>query len=590
MSFPIHLVRHGQSQWNLERRVQGQSMHVPLTPLGEQQAKDAALLLADSGARVVYTSDLRRAVQTAEHIAVQLAAALILDPDLRERSLGEYEGQRCDDAFAAAGTAWEEPGWRPPGGESLHDVRIRVQRFLDRLRRDADGSPVVVVTHGETAGIVLALLRGTALGQLPPAALATLANGEVMTVPSEPGTGAWRPAYSEDPYPFFAEPDVATPLSQGVLEGVPVWLVTRYDDVRRLLADTSVSSDPLLAGPATRAVPWVQQADNPHPLVRSMVRVDPPEHTRLRKLVTKAFAPRRVEALRPRVEQIVGHLLDTMAPRGHADLIGDFALPLPFTIISELLGVPRDSRDEFAYWSNIFVGVDEDDFAHRPQALRYLTGFLETLIEHKLTRRAAATEDGDVLDVAIAARNKGDRLSARELLSIAFLLLAAGYETTASLIGNGMLALLYHPAQLAALRADPGMIEAAVEEFLRYDSPVKIAPALRFTTAEVRVAGTVIPPGETLLLFLSAANRDPGRFRCPDMLDVGRDAGGHMAFGHGVHYCLGAPLARIQGQAAFTALITRLDGLALGPGGPAWRYSFQLHSMKSLPVTFTAAR
>jgi cytochrome P450 len=373
-----------------------------------------------------------------------------------------------------------------------------------------------------------------------------------------------------------------------VLEGVPVWLVTRYEDVRRLLADVSVSSDPLRAGPATRAVPWVQQADNPHPLVRSMVRVDPPEHTRLRKLTTRAFTARRVEALRPRVRQIVGELMETMLPRGHADLIGDFALPLPFTVIRELLGVPEDGHDEFLYWSNVFLGVDENEFHRRPEALRYLTGFLETLIEQKISRRASTARDGNLLDVLIAADDKGDRLSRSELLSLAFLLLAAGYETTASLIGNGMLALLYHPAELAALRADPGLIGTAIEEFLRYDSPVKIAPALRFTTAEVRVAGTVIPPGETLLLFLSAANRDADRFRRPDMLDVSRDAGGHMAFGHGVHYCLGAPLARIQAQAAFTALITGLDGLAPGPGGPAWRYSFQLHSLKSLPVTFTA--
>jgi broad specificity phosphatase PhoE len=186
--FQIHLVRHGQSQWNLERRVQGQTMHVPLTPRGEQQAKDAALLLADSGVRVVYTSDQRRAVQTAEHIAARLEATLILDPDLRERSLGQYEGQRSENAGRVVGTAWEEPSWRPPGGESLHDVHLRLRRFIDRLQRRADGSPVAVVTHGETAGIALALLRGCALDQLPPTALA---NGEVMTV-----SCPWSPAAS----------------------------------------------------------------------------------------------------------------------------------------------------------------------------------------------------------------------------------------------------------------------------------------------------------------------------------------------------------------------------------------------------------
>lgn len=401
---------------------------------------------------------------------------------------------------------------------------------------------------------------------------------------SEIHTAGCRPSYAEDPHPFFTDPDLRSPVSRGVLEGVPVWLVSRYEDVRRLLADPSLSNDPLNAGPAARAVPWVQ-AGNPHPLVRSMIRVDGPEHIRLRKLVATAFTSRRVEGLGPRIQQVVDHLIDAMLPRGHADLITEFALPLPVTIISELLGVEADRRDEFVHWSNVYVG----DLQRHGEALGHLTEFLEALIERRAAPRAADAEGSTLLDALIAARDDGDRLSHDELLSMAFLLLIAGYETTASLIGNGMLALLHHPGQLAALRAEPARVAGAIDELLRYDSPVKVTPVLRFTTAEVRAGDTVIPAGESLVLFLSTANRDPSRFPGPDVLDVFRDASGHIGFGHGPHYCLGAPLARIEAQAAFTALITRLDGLALGPGGPAWRHSFQLHGLKSLPVTFTAA-
>lgn len=396
----------------------------------------------------------------------------------------------------------------------------------------------------------------------------------------------WRPDYSEDPHPLFADAKVLGLVRQGVLDGVPVWLVSDYDDVRRLLADPGVSSDVHHAGPAARAVPWLQ-ADNPHPLLRHMARLDPPEHTRLRRLVTNAFTARQVEALRPRVQQITDQLIADIRPVGRADLISDFALPLPLTVIADLLGVPDLGRTEFLSWAGICAGVEEGDLARRQQALVHLTSFLDDLIGHKSAQRASGAGDGSLLDGLIAVRDEGDLLSHHELLATAFLLLVAGYETTAALIGNGMLALLRHPDQLAALRADPAKVAPAVEEFLRYDGPVKITPSLRFTTTEIRVGGIVIPAGEAVLPFLGAADRDPGRFPGPATLDVGRDATGHLGFGHGVHRCLGAPLARLEAQMAFTALLTRLDGLELGPGDPSWRHSYALHSLKSLPVTFT---
>ncbi len=401
----------------------------------------------------------------------------------------------------------------------------------------------------------------------------------------EIGGATWRPAFTDDPHPFFAEQRVPAPVSRGELDGVPVWLITRYDDVRRLLADPSVSSDPRHVGPAAGAVPWVG-ASNPNVLTRHIVRLDHPEHTRLRKLVVRAFTARRVEAMRPRVQQITDELAARLLPRGRADLVSDFALPIPITVISELLGVPEDGRQQFLRWGNIYLGVDEGDIGRRPEALGHISEYLSGLIDRKSGQRADGAEDASLLDALIAVRDEGDRLSHDELLAMAFLLLVAGYETTAGLIGNGMLALLHHPDQLAALRAGPSRIGAAIEEFLRYDTSVKM-PALRFTTAEIEVADAVIPAGEALVLFLSAANRDPGRFHNAGELDIGRDASGHVGFGHGMHFCLGAPLARLEAEIAFTTLLTRFSGLALGPGGPVWRYAFQLHSLKSLPVTFT---
>ncbi len=396
---------------------------------------------------------------------------------------------------------------------------------------------------------------------------------------TDAGVTTWRPFYSDEPHPFLAANRVTEPLRRGTLEGVPVWLVSRYEDVRRLLADPRLSNDPLNAGPAARAVPWVQ-AENPHPLVRHLLRVDPPEHTRLRKLLSSAFTARRVAALRSRIEQTASGLADRILPAGHADLVNDFALPLSFTVIADLLGVPEVDRKEFLFAGDVYLR----DVTRRQEAVTQLTGYLGELIERRSGR--PATEDGGLIDGLLAVRDESGRLSHDELLSLVFLLLMAGSETTASLIGNGLLALMHNPAQLAALRADPARLGDAIEEFLRFDGPVKISPAFRFTTAEVEVAGTIIPAGETVVLFLSAANRDPARFERPELLDLGRDSGGHLAFGHGVHFCLGAALARIEAEAGFTTLLTRFEDLALGPGDPAWRRSFQLHSLAALPVTF----
>jgi cytochrome P450 len=406
--------------------------------------------------------------------------------------------------------------------------------------------------------------------------------------PMDNGGVMWRPDYTGDPHPFFAEPRIPAPVSKGVLDGVPVWLVTRYDDVRRLFNDPAVSSDPRHAGPEAAAIPWVG-AGPPDAVIRHLIRLDPPDHSRLRKLVVKAFTAGRVAALRPGIQQITDDLVEPLLPRGHADLMSDFAMPLPVTVIGQMLGVPADGLQQFLRWSNLYLGVEEGDLARRPEAIGNIMAYLGDLIDRKSGRATSCGEDGDLLDALIAVRDEGDRLSHDELLAMAFVLLAAGHETTASLIGNGMLALLHHPDQLARLRAEPARIGPAIEELLRYDSPVKM-PALRFTTAQIQVADAVIPAGEVLVLFLSAANRDANRFRSAADLDTGREATGHVAFGYGLHFCLGAPLARLEAEIAFTALLTRLPGLALGPADPTWRHSYQVHSLKTLPVTFTPAQ
>src|SRR5260370_438038 len=321
------------------------------------------------------------------------------------------------------------------------------------------------------------------------------------------GGATWRPAFTDDPHPFFAEQQVPAPVSRGELDGVPVWLITRYDDVRRLLADPSVSSDPRHAGPAAGAVPWVG-ANNPNVLTRHIVRLDHPGHTRLRKLVVRAFTARRVEAMRPRVQQITDELVARLLPRGRADLVSDFALPIPITVISELLGVPEDGRQQFLSWGNIYLGVDEGDIGRRPEAVGHLSEYLGGLIDRKSGQHADAAGGASLLAALLAGRDDGDPLSHDELLAMAFLLLIAGYETTAGLIGNGMLALLHRPDQLAALRADPSRIGAAIEEFLRYNTPVNVT-ALPFTTAEIEGADAVIPAGAALGLLLIAANPRP---------------------------------------------------------------------------------
>jgi cytochrome P450 len=367
------------------------------------------------------------------------------------------------------------------------------------------------------------------------------------------------------------------PVREVVLpNGIPGWLVTSYDDARALLADPRLSKD----GHRTLELfpPGLAEGFR-SPLGSHMLSSDPPDHTRLRKLVTKAFTARTVDRLRPRIEQVAAELLDAIPAGATTDLLSAYALPLPIAVISDLLGVPAADRDRFRGWTlTLFTATTPREAL--AETTRQMAAYLAALVEDK-----RAHPGDDLMSQLVQVSDDGDQLSAAELLSMGSLLLQAGFETTVNLIGNGVLSLLRHPAQLALLRSDPALLAGAVEEFLRYEGPGNIATN-RFTTEPVQAGGVEIPAGQFVLISLLAANRDERQFADPDRLDITRPPGGHLAFGHGIHHCLGAPLARLEGQIAIGALLRRFPGLALAaePEDLRWRDSAMMHGLYELPV------
>ncbi|MEU9099809.1 cytochrome P450 [Streptomyces sp. NPDC048361] len=383
--------------------------------------------------------------------------------------------------------------------------------------------------------------------------------------------------FTRDPYPLYAELRAQGPVHRiRMPEGADAWLVVGYEAGRAVLADDRLSKEWRNAAPGS----GVRQVS----AGSTMLSSDAPAHTRLRRLVTRHFTPRRVEELGPRVQEMTDGLVDAMlaAPERRADLVEALAFPLPITVICELIGVPTLDRESFRRWSNASLASPLLD--DRLTAAKAVTEYLTHLLAEK------RTSPGDDLISALihtADEEGGDRLSQDELLGMAWLLLVAGHETTVNLISNGMLALLGHPDQLAALRADfDGLIDNAVEEMLRYDGPVE-TPTYRFTTDPVEVAGTLIPGGgEVVLVALADADRDPARFADPDRFDIRRDARGHLAFGHGIHYCLGAPLARLEARVAVRTLLDRCPDLALDihPAALRWRTGLLIRGPERLPV------
>ncbi|MEC3978356.1 cytochrome P450 family protein [Amycolatopsis sp. H20-H5] len=361
--------------------------------------------------------------------------------------------------------------------------------------------------------------------------------------------------------------------------GLRVWVVSRYAEARALLTDTRLSKD---SGQVARLFTQVSatgvQGGFAQSLGTHMLNMDPPDHTRVRKLINKAFTARSVARMRSRIEEITAQLLDELGTGDEVDLLAGFAGPLPITVICELLGVREEDRHEFAVWSGVLVSSAPATEVQESARLMY--AYLSGLIAEKRENPGE-----NLLSDLVHATDEGDSLSEAELVSMAFLLLVAGHETTVNLIGNAVLALLREPAQLAALRADPALLPGAVEEFLRYDGPVHLA-TLRFTTEPLEVGDVTIPVGQFVLISLLGANRDPARFPDPDRLDVTRPASGHLAFGHGIHHCVGAPLARLEAEIALGALITRFPALTLtaDPETLRWRASTLMHGLETLPV------
>lgn len=390
------------------------------------------------------------------------------------------------------------------------------------------------------------------------------------------------PAFVADPFPLYRQLREEGPVRRVVVAGaLEAWLVTRYDDALAALTDPRLSSDVRDASDTRllRQLPGTERES----MLSNMLRSDPPDHTRLRRLVSKAFTARRVAGMRPRIQSLTDGLLDALVPAGRADLVADLALPLPVTVISELLGVPVDDRHDFQHWTDRMVrrGAEPLDPAVVDEAWQHMRAYVAGLIRAK-----RADPGDDLLSDLITARDEEQRLSEDELVAMVFLLLAAGYITTVNLIGGGIAMLLTHPGQLELLRSDPGLLPGAIEEFLRYDGPVSPGIA-RFAREDVEIAGVRVPRGATVLVGSALADRDPERFPDPDRLDLTRQDNAHLAFGHGIHYCLGAPLARLEGEIAIGTVLRRLPGLALAvrPDEIPWRPG-GLRGPESLPVTF----
>ena len=400
------------------------------------------------------------------------------------------------------------------------------------------------------------------------------------TPPGQAGTVQLGDDYYQNPHAYFTRMRDEGPATRVMMPyGGPAWLITRYADVRAALADPRLHKD--WAGKLT-SPDWAPDEVTAF-LNMHLLNTDPPDHTRLRKLVSKAFTARRVAALRPRIEAIAVTLLDPLGERLAAgetvDLIEGFAFPLPVTVICELLGVPVKDQDQFREWSHAIVadGAGQETLRAAGEGMfRYFS---------KLVAEKRARPADDLVSALIDARDSGDSLNERELMSMLWLLLVAGHETTANLIASGMLALLTSPAQLARLRSVPSLLPGAVDELLRYVNPLNHATE-RFTLEPVEIGGVTIPAREWVLCVTASANRDPERFPDADRLDVDRDAGGHVAFGHGIHFCLGAPLARIEGEVAFGALLSRFPSLSLAasPASLRWRKSSLIHGLETLPV------
>lgn len=398
------------------------------------------------------------------------------------------------------------------------------------------------------------------------------------------GIDVVSPEFKANPFPIVARLRAEEPVVRTFLpDKMPATLVLRYADVVPLLTDPRFAKRraSAMTPEQLRRQPWVPPMFRA--LDRNMLDLDPPDHTRLRSLVHQAFTPRLVERMRKRAQELADGFIEAVRFKGSMDLVADFALPLPMALITEILGIPAEDREKFHAWSSHIVSADSLNPSWRflPAVWKFRS-YLKRFFER---RRA---EPGDDLTTALLrAEEQGDRLSGDELFAMVFLLLVAGHETTVNLIADGTLALLQNPEQMSKLRDDPALTKSAVEELLRFTSPVFLATE-RFAREDVTIHGATIPRGEVAFGVLGSANRDEAVFDDPDRLDLTRPNNRHLSFGQGIHYCLGAPLARLEAQIAFDSLLGRLPGLRLAVPAESlrWRRSLVLRGLEALPVAF----
>ena len=390
----------------------------------------------------------------------------------------------------------------------------------------------------------------------------------------------FAPEVKENPYPYYAYLRRHAPAYR--VEPFGFWAISRYEDVDYAVRNPQLFSSATLFE--------VMLGDlNPVPEAPSLISSDPPVHTRLRKLVNRAFTPRLIAALEPRIREIASQLIAQVATGSEFDLIADLTIPLPVIVIAEMLGVEPDRRDNFKRWSDDLVsainmasgGIAEEDRSRIRQSIAEFRTYFQHTIE---ARRREPRED--LISGLVRAEEEQQALTADEILGLTTLLLIAGNETTTNLIGNAVLALLDHPAELAKVRADPALVPNLVEETLRYDTPVQ--NIFRQTTRDVELAGTAIPAGAPLLLLYGSANRDERKFPDPDRFDVTRDTQGHLGYGYGIHYCLGAPLARLEGKVALEALLFQLPPWSRKEDRMQRVDSFLVRGVKTLPLVFNA--
>jgi len=403
-----------------------------------------------------------------------------------------------------------------------------------------------------------------------------------VTQPSLPATEAceiFTPAFLADPYPTYHMMRSTRPVHHNAKDGK--WYLTRHADVAAALRNPQISSAGVGQLSQRFPQPGLQKAFDS--MSQSMIHCDPPAHTRLRGLVSKAFTPHAVEAMAGRIQGLVDDLLDQAARRGRMDIISDLAQPLPITVIDAMLGVPVEDQHRFRTWSDEMArtaGASSPEvFASAGRARAELAEYLGQLVAE---RRKEPRED--LLTALVQASEQGDRLSDAELYSNATLLLVAGHETTTNLIGNGIWSLLRHPDQLQKLLENPSLLESAIEECLRYESPVQFPITPRVALHELQIGEVTVPKGSFLALLLGAANRDPAVFPHPDRFDVTRSPNHHLAFGAGPHFCLGAPLARLEARIAIRTLLQRFPRMGLADSAIEFKGYAHLRALKSLPV------